>query len=394
MRFRLSSFSLSFQLQAVTSAAMNEGIGLLGDAATGGLVARSVEPGHGEGGHDASGARCLNCGAALDGPYCHSCGQKAHLHRSVADFWHDFLHGVLHFDGKFWRTLPMLVWHPGDLTRRYIHGERARFVSPLALFLFAVFLTFAAFHNLGGDEFYEGVKAGAEDSEAKLPDGSGITANISKEHTQQVADMARLEKEIERAAEAGQPTESLTRKLNDAADSVTAIELLRPDLARAREKNNPGGSLVKAPTVHSDVPQIQHALEKFKKNPELLFYKVQSYAYKYAWALIPISAAWMWLLFPFSRRYHFYDHIVFVTYSIAFMMLFVIMIMVAMALGVSPGFLMPAFFILATAHIYRQLRGAYRGSRLGAILRTMAVLFGCVIVLTLFMAILLALGGS
>ncbi|MBN9789071.1 hypothetical protein DMP17_10760 [Pseudonocardia sp. TMWB2A] len=385
---------------------MSEGNEAIGAAATGGLAARAVEPGHGEAGLDAPGhgqdsqgdphgaARCLNCGAALDGPYCHSCGQKGHLHRSVGDFWHDFLHSVLHFDGKFWRTLPMLVWHPGDLTRRYIHGERARFVSPLALFLFAVFLTFAAFHNLGGSDFYEGVKAGAAADGAPAAEEGGLTANIAEEHARQVADMARLETEIERAAEAGQPTERLTRKLNDAADSVTAIELLRPDLAREREQNNPGGTRIKAPTIYSDVPQIQHAMEKFKKNPELLFYKLQSYAYKYAWALIPISAAWMWLLFPFSRRYHFYDHIVFVTYSIAFMMLFVIMILVAMSFGASSGFLVPAFFILATAHIYRQLRGAYRGSRGGAILRTLAVLFGCVIVLTLFMAILLALGGS
>jgi hypothetical protein len=52
---------------------------------------------------------------------------------------------VLHFDGKIWRTLPMLAWHPGELTRRYVHGERAKFVSPLALFLFCVFVAFAVF---------------------------------------------------------------------------------------------------------------------------------------------------------------------------------------------------------------------------------------------------------
>ena len=29
----------------------------------------------------------------------------------------------------------MLAWRPGDLTRRYIAGERARFISPVALYL-------------------------------------------------------------------------------------------------------------------------------------------------------------------------------------------------------------------------------------------------------------------
>ena len=54
-----------------------------------------------------------------------------------------FLHGVLHFEGKIWHTLPMLAWRPGELTRRYIDGERAKFVSPMALFLFSIFLMFA-----------------------------------------------------------------------------------------------------------------------------------------------------------------------------------------------------------------------------------------------------------
>ena len=38
----------------------------------------------------------------------------------------------------------MLAWRPGELTRRYIDGQRARFISPIALFLFCVFLMFAA----------------------------------------------------------------------------------------------------------------------------------------------------------------------------------------------------------------------------------------------------------
>ena len=123
----------------------------LGDALTGGIVGRAVEPKAGEGadGHTHE-TNCLNCGAALAGPYCHECGQHAHVHRTLSAFFHDFLHGVLHFEGKIWRTLPLLVWKPGELTRGYIDGQRARFVSPVALFLFTVFLTFAVMGLTGG----------------------------------------------------------------------------------------------------------------------------------------------------------------------------------------------------------------------------------------------------
>lgn len=61
----------------------------------------------------------------------HYWGQKAH----VAAIGHDLIYGVLHLDGKFWRTLPLLIW-------RYIHGKCAKFVSPLGMFLFGIFPMF------------------------------------------------------------------------------------------------------------------------------------------------------------------------------------------------------------------------------------------------------------
>src|SRR4051812_433341 len=106
-----------------------------GDAVTGGDVGRAVEPKACEtapDGHTHE-TNCLNCGALLTGPYCHECGQHAQVHRTLSALFHDFLHGVLHFEGKIWRTLPLLAWRPGQLTRCYIEGQRARFVSPIAM---------------------------------------------------------------------------------------------------------------------------------------------------------------------------------------------------------------------------------------------------------------------
>ena len=114
----------------------------IGDAVTGGLLARAVEPVAGEAREDGHTheSSCLNCGAKLAGAYCYACGQKAHVHRSIRGFFQDFVTGLFNFEGKFWRTLPMLAWKPGEMTRRYIAGERAHFISPVALYLFTVFL--------------------------------------------------------------------------------------------------------------------------------------------------------------------------------------------------------------------------------------------------------------
>src|SRR3546814_5416761 len=92
-----------------------------------------------------------------------------------------------------------------------------------------------------------------------------------------------------------------------------------------------------------------------------MLYKVQANAYKFAWALIPLSIPFLWLLYPFSRRFHAYDHFVFVTYSISFMLLlFVVVRLLGMtAIG---GWVTSLAVLYVPFHMYRQLAGAYRRS--------------------------------
>ena len=169
----------------------------LGEAVTGGMLARAVEPEAGEHKESEPG-NCLNCGAALQGPYCHQCGQQGHVHRTLIAFWHDLAHGVLHFEGKIWRTLPMLAWRPGELTRRYVDGERARFVSPMALFLFSVFLMFAVFGTIGGPfGSANPIQASGEAARDIQSEGAALDAR-----------MAGLEGQRRALAAAGRPTAS------------------------------------------------------------------------------------------------------------------------------------------------------------------------------------------
>ncbi len=120
---------------------MDDAVESIGTLATGAIIAREVDRTHAPG-HTHE-TECLNCGTPLVGEFCSNCGQAAHVHRTAIALLHDIAHGVFHFEGRIWNTLPMLAIRPGELTRRYVHGERAKFVSPMALFLFSVFLMFA-----------------------------------------------------------------------------------------------------------------------------------------------------------------------------------------------------------------------------------------------------------
>ena len=90
------------------------------------------------------GTTCLNCGAALDGPFCARCGQKAvHPKPTLHELLHDALEEFLHFDGKIVQTLRTLVTRPGQLTVDVVSGRRARYIAPLRLYLTVSVLFFA-----------------------------------------------------------------------------------------------------------------------------------------------------------------------------------------------------------------------------------------------------------
>jgi hypothetical protein len=82
-------------------------------------------------------ANCLNCGEALHGRFCANCGQRVippypTLREMAADAWHEFSG----WDGRLVRTVRRLA-HPGLLTIDVLEGRRARYVSPLRLYLLA-----------------------------------------------------------------------------------------------------------------------------------------------------------------------------------------------------------------------------------------------------------------
>lgn len=356
-------------------AALGEAVG---DVVAGGLAARAVEPAHGEGAAHPHG-RCLNCGNFLAGPYCSGCGQAGHVHRTVGAFIHDLLHGVWHFDGKLWRTLPMLFFRPGALTRRYINGERARYFSPLALFLFAVFLTFAVFSYLGA-----GLSSPGFDMAREAQAQSGL--NMARARIGE--DLARTRAAIAAARAANRPTQALDEQLREQEQAATIL-----GLAPAADGKADRNTQFTFTDIKLGIPVLDHAIDKLNSDPALMLYKLQGNAYKYAWALIPLSAPFLWLLYPFSRRFAFYDHLVFVTYSLSFMLLLAIVLRVGAEIGIAGGLLATTFTFYPPIHMYRQLRGAYRSSRLGALVRTIILLMVAIPTLLLFMTGLLALGA-
>ena len=88
---------------------------------------------------------CRNCGAAVSGEYCATCGQETQLKLPTARvFLREATGRYVALDGRLWRTLAALLFRPGFLTREYYRGRRRRYIRPARLFLVLSLALFAA----------------------------------------------------------------------------------------------------------------------------------------------------------------------------------------------------------------------------------------------------------
>jgi len=363
---------------------MAEGVEGIGEAVIGGMIARAVEPGAGEAG-DVAERNCLNCAAPLDGPYCRQCGQKAHVHRSVGAIAHDLVHGILHLDGKFWRTLPLLAWRPGELTRRYVHGERAKFVSPMAMFLFSVFLMFAVLSIYGLSLSSLGGASAAQLQQGMEQARTELTSNLEQARQDRVR-VARGEVRRYR----GQPetVPQIDARIAEMERGLAQFDQLLASTARLGIGNSGATT-----TLRTGWARLDYGFQKFNENPSLALYKLQSNGYKFSWLLIPLSVPFVWLLFFWTRRFHFYDHTVFVTYSIAFLSLLAILLTVLGFAGAPTALIALSALLIPPIHMFRQLKGAYQLHWAGALVRTFLLVNFCFVTATFFFVLLLGLGA-
>jgi hypothetical protein len=343
-----------------------------GDLVTAGLVAHEIEGTNGDAKVHAHSGTCANCGAQVTSNYCGNCGQRGHLHNSVLHLVEELIHGLFHFETKGWRTLPLLVFRPGQLTKRFIDGQRTRFVSPLALFLFMMFLMFFVFSltvgsvNTGGGT---GTQAAGPALDKKIEQRKEQLAEAEAEMKAALPNTKDAEKAVAAFDKAKKKLEATEAARKAVVDGEAADEHL--DWKKELQESG-------ANKTYSDIPWINEAVKHAVDNPELALYKLKNAAYKYSFLLVPISMPFLWLMFFWKRGVTMFHHAVFSLYSIVGYFGFS-----AMA-----GLL---FCFMPPVHMFMQLRGTYGLTRAETLWRTCALMFMSLIALIMYSLAVLAL---
>jgi hypothetical protein len=312
-------------------------------------------------------AQCENCATALQGPYCHVCGQ--HAHNPLRSFGHaveEVLESFWHLDGRLFRTLRDLCV-PGRLAANFLAGHRARYVPPLRLFLVLSVLTFfvgkLTLHIDLGDAIR--VDSGEAPAAAHAPNrlhvraaGDADTSDFAAART--IDEVFRIRVEQQRALAKAQQDPGagwLLTAVGDVAnkeiDDQARVRLQQlgatPAQLQALDASAPPpASVVEAPTPAAESGGVfqrwfEHRLERLKENAERVraspdeFIRLVLGALPGAlFLLVPVFALCLRLLY-LRGRYGYLEHLVVAFYSHAFMLLALLADFLLVGVGAVPG---------------------------------------------------------
>jgi hypothetical protein len=339
------------------------------------------------------GTPCPNCHTAIAGPYCYACGQRAEKYsRSIWRLISEAFESIFDLDGRVWRTFPRLILRPGRLTRDYLDGHRAPQVPPFRIFLVTLLIVFFA----GGQNFAQN----KQNFKLGLPNDAKVTANMSeKDKADYDQAMAKL-RAIKPAQDAKSPTDTKT-----SADAKTGADAQAGAGATTKSKDTinfdfgpkrvaqatrvgPNGDFnINTGSSKSSAFWTSH-LEKAMANPDAFFASAAEWANRLAVIMLPIAALMLSGLFVFKKNTYVFDHLIFSMHSLSFQGLLLSVVFLASIWWV------PAWNLLwlSPIHLFLHMRGTYRTSWYGTLLRMFILFIASSIVFGLMIGGLVMLG--
>jgi len=292
------------------------------------------------------GAPCANCATPLLGPWCHACGQSGEdFHRSIVRLMAEVVEGLLHADGRLWRTLPGLMFRPGRLTRAYLEGHRAPQIPPLRLFLVVLLTVFLV---------------------------GGLTGGVE-------SNMERM------SAHRTSPQAGTTQVY------VVAPGRLSPE-QRARVKAMIGKLHVEIGSDKANQAAsswLQQRVINTIDDPERFKLIMEQWSERFAILMLPISAILLSILFIFQRRFYLFDHTIFSLHSLSAVGVVVtLMLLLQIAVGDSSAWLLAPLPV----HLFAHMRGVYRTSVFGTLARMFLLFIGSSIAVAFLFLGLMAVG--
>jgi hypothetical protein len=311
----------------------------------------------------AGSADCLNCGTALQGPFCHYCGQPdRNFMRFFPVLLRELMEDFLDFDSRFMRTMKPLLFRPGKLTRDYLDGRRFRYTPPLRLYIFSSIACFflaavvtgdSIVINTDGDEVVTGLQVGQIDD----PEFQQALERMDPDKRQKVEEALQQVTEAKEEADEDDDTIMIGDEPWDRETNPFVIEWM-PDWVND--------------WVNDEIEQSPQKGKEIEENPDLIKDKVFDVLPATMFVLLPIVALLFKFWYLFARKYYI-EHLIFALHNHSFVFVMLVLIMLLNSLGnwvepdgegrfaafttwvyVAIGIWVPLYFLVSLKRVYLQ----------------------------------------
>lgn len=272
---------------------------------------------------DAHPATCENCGTALEGAFCHRCGQSVHSPvRNLGHAIEEVFESFWHLDGRIFRTMRDLVV-PGRVACNYLAGHRQRYVAPMRLFVILSLLTFfvaQAMVDTGGETAsrtrytYALSNAVTEGDVTRLRDAELAR---HRRHADRQRDEAARKRFADETAEIGHAADRrLVELREDGATRRKGFSDIEPGAGEVRVDWLPGFA---NDWINRQGERALYGLQRAEADPMGAFRKGIGGLPTALFLMLPVFALLLKLAYFFTGR-RYLEHMVVALYSHAFLL--------------------------------------------------------------------------
>jgi hypothetical protein len=347
---------------------------------------------------------CLNCGAELQGKFCHVCGQEnLQIKESFGHMMNHAISDYFHFDHQFFHTLKPLLFKPGKLTNEYMAGKRVQYLHPVKMYIFISLVYFVLLFQSG----FEPVKVTHNDKDKKTEKKDLISAKKKLDSIAKSPNTNDLEKnilmvtqkKIDTAIKKGDTSDDDINSINkkskrfhlfgngsdeDSKDTTYQQYLVSQEKLPAGKRDHFFRKYIRKREyeLSSNEKGVKAALTEGIKHstPKMMF------------LLLPLFALLLKITFWKNKKYY-VEHLIYSFHLHCFLFLFLTLIMLAqMVIPTDWHIVRDILYWFATLsviwYIYRSLRVVYHRSSGRTITKMIGLTFSYTIVFSFCMLVL------
>jgi len=327
---------------------------------------------------------CLNCGATVQGRYCHICGQENIEPKE--SFWQlvtHFAYDVTHFDGKFFSTLRYLLFKPGFLSREYLRGKRVSYLHPIRMYVFTSAFFFLVFFSLHKEEEVVKINETNPTAAQVMKNLEKKKANLLESLNDSMPSIARTPllkaiQLVDRDMAALRKDTTAKNRLKSEGGNFTIFSVSPTDQRYRTEKEYDSLQLTLAPGKRDNfierrfAHQSMHLREKYKNNSKAIwtaiFSKFQHLFPQMMFVSLPLFALLLQLLYSRKKSFYYVNHVV---YTIHLYCATFIIILLGMLIDLLMGnmsmkgsdWVSAVFFLFVIFYWYKSMRNFYEQRR-------------------------------